>query len=249
LRRLLFYLVFDGVCPCSYACVEFLCLYRIDLILAFDRRRLLTRLFVEEFFLEQKNGDDPYGNRSIGNIEDGAEEFEILSPDKRHPLRIMCFDEREIEHIHHPAMQKSSISVRWKYLCHMLIGALLEDQAVEHAVQEIAQGPGKDEAGANDKAAVIFLLDDRLNVINTEDHRDQAEKGERHLAPGAAEFPAPGHPFILDEIDLRLVTRQLYTIVIRRDGITKKVRRVTERHVCLYPDFEGLICNDDQQYQ
>src|SRR5882757_4541731 len=113
-------------------------------------------------------------------------------------------------------MKEGGITMRRKDLCHMLIGAFLEDKAIEHAVQEIAQRTGKNETGADDKTAVIFLFDNGLDIIDTEDDGDEAEQGQRHLTPGATELPAPGHAFVLHEIDLGLFTQQLNTIVIRR---------------------------------
>src|ERR1700722_17265761 len=92
-------------------------------------------------------------------------------------------------------------------LRHVIIGAALEDQSVKHTVQQIAEGSGEDEAGADDKSAVIFFLDDGLDIIYPEDNGNQPKKREGHLAPGAAELPAPGHPFVLYKIDLCFVAQ------------------------------------------
>src|SRR5579872_6777551 len=95
---------------------------------------------------------------------------------------------------------------------HMVVSATLEDEPVEHAVQQVAQRPREDEPGTDDEPAMIFLLDDGPNVVNAEHNRYQPEQRQRHLAPGAAELPAPGHTFILHKIDLRLVAQQLDAI-------------------------------------
>ena len=146
-------------------------------------------------------------------------------------------------------MEEGGISMGRKDLCYMLIGAFFEDKAIEHAVKEIAQCTGKNETGADDKAPVIFLFDDGLNIIDTEDDGDEAEQGQRHLAPGAAKLPAPGHAFVLHEIDLGFFAQQLDTIVIRRYLIAKDVCGMTQWHVGLYPDLQRLICDNDQQHQ
>src|ERR1700722_18363522 len=117
----------------------------------------------------------------------------------------MRFYDREIEHIHYPAVQEGRIAVGREELCHMVIRTVLEDQSIEHTVQQVTEGPGEDEAGADNEPAVIFLFDDGLDIIYPEDDGYQSEKGERHLAPGATKLPAPGHALILYKIDLRFV--------------------------------------------
>src|ERR1700761_6806188 len=114
----------------------------------------------------------------------------------------MRFYDGEIEHIHYPAVQEGRVAMGREDLCHVIIGTALEDQSIEHTVQQIAEGSRKDEAGADDESAVIFLLDDGLDIIYTEDDGYQPEQGEGHLTPGAAELPAPGHAFVLYKIDL-----------------------------------------------
>src|SRR5258708_17851100 len=160
----------------------------------------------------------------------------------------MCFDNGEIQHVDDAAVEEVGVAVRWKYLCHVLIGAFLEDKAVEHAIQEVTECTGKNETGANDKTAVVFLFDNGLDIIDTEDDGNEAEQGQRHLTPGAAKLPAPGHPFVLYEIDLRSFAQQFYTAVIRGYGVAIEVCRMTQRHVGLHPYLQRLICHDDQQH-
>ena len=129
-----------------------------------------------------------------------------MNQDYEHALTRLLSGERSYV-IGDPAMQEARIPFVRKDLCHTLIRARLKDQSIEHAVQQIAEGPGKDETGADDKSAVIFLLDDGLDIIYPEDHGDQPKKRQGHLAPGTAELPAPGHAFVLYKIDLRFVAQ------------------------------------------
>ena len=139
----------------------------------------------------------------------------------------MCFDDGEIEHVYYPAMEKSGIAVRREYLRDVFVGAFLEDEAVEHTIDKVAQRTGEYEAGADDESSVVFLLNDRLNIVDAEYDGNEAEEGQRHLSPGAAEFPAPGHAFIFYEIDLAFVTQQLDAIVVGRDRSCITVDRMT----------------------
>src|ERR1700722_9650950 len=184
-----------------------LSLHRVDLGLTFQGTGTRTRAFVEETFLKKQDRYHPDRDRGIGQVKDRAKELKLVATDKGEPGGVMRFYDREIEHIHHPPMEKAGIPMGRKELCHMIIGTALKDQSIEHAVQQIAKGPGKDETGADDKSAVIFLLDDGLDIIYPEDHGDQPKKRQGHLAPGTAELPAPGHAFVLYKIDLRFVAQ------------------------------------------
>ena len=62
----------------------YLCLDGIDLV-AFQYGRFFIVPFVEEAFLEDEDGDDADGNRSIGEVEDGAEELKFITAYKWHP--------------------------------------------------------------------------------------------------------------------------------------------------------------------
>ena len=137
--------------------------------------------------------------------------------------------------------------MRRKELRHMIVSASFEDQPIEHTIEQIAQCAGEDQPRTDDKPAMIFLLDDRLDIIDAENHRHQPEQRQRHLAPGAAELPAPGHAFVLHKIDLRLVAQQLDAIIIRGNMFEIGIRGMTQRHMRLNPDLQTLIRNNDQQ--
>lgn len=205
-------------------------------------------VFVEEAFLEDQDGDDTDRDRSVGEVEDWAEEFEFIAADKGEPRRIVRFDDREIEHVHYAAVQEGSIAMRRKDFGDVLVRTSFEDEAIEHTIDQVAEGAGEDEAGTDDKAPVIFLFDNRLDIVDAEDDGDKTEKSEGYLTYGAAEFPTPCHAFVLDEIDLGFVAQEFDSIVIRRDGVAEKVGRMAQRHMSLYPDFQRLICYDDQQH-
>jgi len=182
---------------------------------------------VKKAFLEDQDSDNADRNRRIGKIEDGAEKLKFVTAYKGHPRGIVCLDDGEVQHIDHPAMQEGGIAMWREYLRYMLVSALFEDEAVEHTVNKITQRTRKDEARTDDKTSVVFLLYDRLDIVDTEYDGDETEKGQRHLSPGAAELPAPGHALILYEVDLGLVAQQLDTIIIWRDRSCKIVSGMT----------------------
>ena len=97
----------------------------------------------------------------------------------------------------------------------MIVGASFEDEAIKHAVQQVPQRPRKDQPGTDNEPPVILLPDDGPDIIDAKHHCHQAKESKGHLSPIAAKFPAPGHSFVLDEIDLGLISQQLYPIVVR----------------------------------
>jgi len=137
------------------------------------------------------------------------------------------FDDGKIEHVDYPAMEEGGIAVWRKDLRDVLVGTFFKDEAIEHTVDKIAQRAGEDESGTDDESAVILLLYDGLNIVDAEHDGYETEEGQRHLSPGAAKFPAPGHAFILYEVDLGFVAQQLDAIIVGRDGSCKIVGGMT----------------------
>jgi len=223
-----------------------LCLHRIYFRLPVQRGRRLLVVFMEESLLEKEDRYHTDGNGSIRQVKYRTEELEFITTHHGEPGRVMGLHQWEVEHVHYAAMKKGGISMMRKDLCDMIEGALFEDQTVEHAIQQVTQRTGEDQSCADDKPPVIFLLDDLLYIIDAEHHGHQAEQGQGHLAPGTAELPAPGHPFIFHEIDLSFITQELDTIVIRRHLLTIDLGRMAQRHMRLYPDLQRLIRHDDQ---
>ena len=84
---------------------------------------------------------------------------------QREPSGIMGFDEREIQHIHHPPMQKTGISMSGKNFCNMIVGAFFENQSVKHTVDQVAQCAGKNQPGTNDISFVIIFPDQGADII------------------------------------------------------------------------------------
>lgn len=202
--------------------------------------------FVEESFLKEEDGDNAYRDGGIRQVKDGTKEFEIVAPDKGEPAWVMRLYDREVEHVDHAPVKEGGISMLGKHLRHVVVGAMLEDEPIEHTIEEIAERSREDEAGAYDKPAVVFLFYDRLDIVDAEHHGYQAKQGQRHLSPAATKFPAPGHPLVLYKIDLRLVSQQLDPVVIRGHRIPVEIGRMAQRHMCFYPNLKGLIGDDDQ---
>lgn len=98
--------------------------------------------------MEKQDERNANGDGRIGDIEYGAEEQKLLIAPKRYPGREMPFDDREIEHIYHFAMQKGSVASTLREELGDLIAAIGEKDAVKGAVENVAERAGKDESEA-----------------------------------------------------------------------------------------------------
>ena len=71
----------------------------------------------------------------------------------------MCFYQREIQHIHHPAMEETRVSVGRKNFRNMIVGAFFKNKTVEHTVNQIAKGTGENKTRTDDVTVVIVFAD------------------------------------------------------------------------------------------
>ena len=95
---------------------------------------------IQIFTVKQQQCYDTATDRSIGKVENRAEEDEMVSTYERHPFRPVCFDNGELEHIDHFAVEQRSISAAFGHeSCQLRIGAFIKQHSVEYAVDDIAQ--------------------------------------------------------------------------------------------------------------
>ena len=147
-----------------------------------------------------------------------------------YPFRQAVVVEREVEHVHHGPVEERGIAALGGEEHRPLgEGAAAEEQAVEGAVDDVAQGAGQHQGHADHQQAGCALAGDAAQVpADAEDRRD-AEQGEGQLAPFPAELQPEGHAAVLDEVDVGLVPAR-----DQREG------RVVE-HGELHPDLEHLV--------
>ena len=148
----------------------------------------------------QPNGSNCDGR--VGHIEDGVEENEVLSAYKRHPLGPTGVDKWEVEHIDDAALQQRGIAtLGWEELGHAIV-ALVEDEAIEEAVDKVAYGSRKDERHAHKQGQPRSGLADEAHQIpeyGTRSHK--TEEGEAHLAGDTAKRYAESHALVLDKME------------------------------------------------
>ena len=81
---------------------------------------------------------------SISEIEHRAEKYEFISTNPRHPFRPSRDYDGEIEHVNDLPHQERGITFTERNkIRHVIRRRRIEYETIEHAVNQIAYGPGK----------------------------------------------------------------------------------------------------------
>ena len=188
--------------------------------------------------MEQDQVDGAYRDAAVSEVEDGFEED--VAAHERDPVGPR--PEREVEHIHHLALHEGRVVAPGGDHAG---GGLGEDQPVEQAIKNVAEGAGRDHRQAHEhthghgrplfRAGLLVRLGPPLQEVgdppDQEAEKDDPERGEGILAEDAAEGHAEGHSLVLDEQDLEPVRED-------RDGLP-------DGHVGLHQDLDDLV--DDHE--
>ena len=154
---------------------------------------------------DQVEGAD--GDAGIGEVEYRAEEDD--------PGAVA--DDREEQHIHHLAEHERGIA---------------PDHAVEQAVDDVADGPGRDQRQAHrDARGRGILLDQRAYPPDQRAAQHNAEERQQELADLAAERHPEGHALILHEGDA--------------EPLPDHIDLVAKLHVRLDQDLGDLVDDDE----
>ena len=112
---------------------------------ALRHKKTLRRELFEIFTLEQQQVDDADGDVTVGEVEDRAEKQERLPSHPGNPRRENALHDREKQHIHDFAVQKSGITAAFgQESGDARKGRFGKQQPVERAVEHVAERSGKD---------------------------------------------------------------------------------------------------------
>ena len=148
--------------------------------------------------IEYQQGNDAARDGCIGEVKDRGEEHAVLTGVDGHPRRHVPFDEREVEHIDHLAVEELTVAISIGLeVCNLRIRWCVEDESVEEAVDDVARCSCRDERKADDITCWSSVLYLAVDEPSDEDDCHDAEKCEEELA--APEFPSEGHAVVLHE--------------------------------------------------
>lgn len=183
---------------------------------------------------EEEIGDEPEGadgDGGIGHVEDGAEEEEVRPANPRHPLGPVELEQREVEHVDHAPLQQGGIAALGReQLCHV-VEALVEYQAIEAAVDQVAHGTDEDEGKADDQRGADPFLDQMQQVPQECPRGHQTEYRKEYLADMAANGHAEGESLVFHEVQAAPFANQ--------EDVLANVE------VGLDPDFHHLVDDED----
>ncbi len=192
-----------------------------------------TLLFLrEESPLEQDQVDRAYRDAAVRKVEHRLEED--VPAHEGDPVGPR--PEREIEHVHHLALHEGGVVAPGGDHAG---GGFGEDQPIEQAVDDVAEGAGGDERQADedaggDRSPLVGAappLQQLGNPNRQDDEQDHPEGGQGILAEDPAERHPESHPLVLDEQDL--------------EPVAEHVDVLTDGHTRLDQDFDNLV--DDHE--
>ena len=163
---------------------------------------------------------------AICYVEYGSEEDEVIAPPEWDPFRQETFPKREVQHVYHLTLQKSSIASVFGEQSGDLTITFAEYHAVESTVQHIAYGPRQNKGEGNYSQCWSFLFPEITDVPGDAGDREDPEQTQGQFAPLAAEFHAKSHAVVLREMD---------------DEPVGQAKFLTNGHMGLDPELQGLV--------
>ena len=196
-------------------------------------------VFCEHLVVEKNQCNDGTTDGCISKVEDGGEEDAMLSciGEKCNfvqpfPLRHVPFHKRKVEHIHHTSQHEFAVTRSpFHELCNSWVRRVVENHAIEEAIEDVARCTCQNQGEAHDEARGCVLLDLVEDVDANENHCYDAEGGEEVFS---THFPTESHAVVLNETYLKPVC---------------DVDAFPQIHVCLHPDLDELVEDDDKQYE
>ena len=167
------------------------CLLRLSVFL--EQGKALA----EAVRVEQQDGYRAAADGRIGQVEDWAEEDEVLAAHKRHPRRPVELEQREVEHVHHLAIQPAGIALAQGYQRgNAGARAFREQDTVEDAVNDVAHRPGENQRHAGNVAFLEVGPDEQQDVPDDEAREHQSRQRLHGLGH---DLHAESHSLVLDE--------------------------------------------------
>lgn len=161
-------------------------------------------------FLKYDEGKNTDGDGRISNIEYRPEENEGVSAHKGQPLGKDTLQHREIEQIYDLPVQESGVSTAFgKQGGGLAEKTLTEDQAIKCTVDDIAQGPGHDQADGSNQARGGFLVDETGNIPADKHHGENAEYAEYQFAIFSGKLQTESHAVVFGKMDDKPVTKNV----------------------------------------
>jgi len=189
--------------------------------------------------LENQHIEHPNGDGGVGEVEDGPEEDEMLigaEEEVGQPRGVFAghVDDGEIEHVDHATMQPAGITAAvGEERRDLGVGALAEDAAVKHAVDDVAHGTRRDKGDAEQYAELGVLLRKANQNPKQSDNGHNPEEAQSQLQKAATAQPSKGHAVVFDEQQIK--------------PMPKDRGLLSEGHGSLDPNLKDLVEEQDEK--
>jgi len=174
----------------------------------------ISKLFLscaEEFPVEEYQIDGSAGDAGVSYVEDGLEEYEVLSAPDGNPGREDGVYQREVEHVDYLAEAYGGVAASGREeLGDLGVGGFGEEGAVEEAVEDIAAGADHNQGDADKDAHRGFgTLEETAEENDHRHYQSYPEKDEDVFADIPAEGHSEGHSLVFDEGELEPVAEDV----------------------------------------
>ena len=190
--------------------------------------RLTSLMFLKKPPLKYDQDDHARGDGRVSDVEYGAEEDEGISPFERYPVGIGAIYDGKIEHVDHLAMQKAAISTALgQEGGYRMETTLAEQHAIKDTVDNVTQGPDKDQRNAEDQSAPGPCSRQVEKVPADQRHGQDTEDTQYEFTVTSPEGHAESHAFIFGKM--------------YQEPVAGNRKLFAKRHMGLHPYLQDLI--------
>lgn len=180
--------------------------------------------------IEQQHGNGSAADGRIGQIENGAEENEMLTAHKRHPQRPVELEQREVKHVDHPSVQPIGIALPHGHKRgNAHARTLAKNGTIEDTVDDITHRPCENQRDADNVARLETRLRQPPDVPQNDAREHQPHQRLHHFWH---HLHAERHTVVLDKGDVEPVCDRDALPII---------------HVCLHHNLDDLVQNKREQ--
>lgn len=134
----------------------------------------------KELPIKDNDQGHTHRNAAVSNVENGSEKLKPIAAFEGDPFRKAGINHGKVKHVYHPALEKRGVTcTKWDHGSQTtVVIRLRENEAVKHAVQDIADGTGDDERKTYDESGGFAGFDHHSQKINQKANHDNAESAQ-----------------------------------------------------------------------
>ena len=161
--------------------------------------------------IKNKQGNDAATDSRIGKVKNRAEENKVITSYKRHPVRPVGIDNREVEHIDHLAMQPVGISLpQWNPRSNLRMSTLAEYLSIEHTVDDVTHCAGQNQ-GKTNQVTILHLVRPFHQFHQIDRNQYSSHDTEKRQEQFGKNLQTKSHTVVFRKIDIKPVKSHEYS--------------------------------------